>query len=351
MSEAMKVFGFVLDNSQEVLKQINQNVYNILGVNTQDEKISEFIMSELNNFDFNRVERELISNIRKIMDETLKPLENPNENNYEAIITNLINNLKSLKFQEFLLDNNFKDLSAKIVTKFPLTGITQEQFYLHFISKTEKVNEVINKYNNEVIDTLIKFSPQLVSEIQQSRSKQTSNEPEPKFANPSNPEPINPTNNGNSNFVPSDYRREERQLNNPDTPPSVSTYIGATNEDVEKLIKANEYYSLLHGIERESFMKYNGFIQTGFNIIINDYYNRSSACNTLDERLQAFAELKQIYQNFDGYITMEQSNQLREQLENMSKFLKNQQSQQLVDDISIRYNTGTREDNKSSRRM
>ena len=44
MSEAMKVFGFVLDNSQEVLKQINQNVYNILGVNTQDEKLSEFIM-------------------------------------------------------------------------------------------------------------------------------------------------------------------------------------------------------------------------------------------------------------------------------------------------------------------
>ena len=345
MSEATKVFGFVMDNSEQILKEINQNMFNTLGINTQDEKLKEFIMSELNNFDFNRIERQLINNIKQTINNALKPLENPNESNYDAITNNLVNNLETLKVQEFLLDNNFKDLSSKISSKFPLTSITQEQFYSHFVSKTEKINEMIKKYNNDIIDTLIKFSPQLISEIQQSRTKQ-----KPSPINPSNPEPTNPTNDGNPNPVPNDYRRDEHKPNVPNTPPPMETYIGATKEDVEKLIKANEYYSLLHGIQKESFRKYNGFIQTGFNIIINEYYNRASACNTLDERLKAFTELKEIYEKFDGYITMEQSHQLQEQIENMSKFLQKQQSQQLIDDIGIRYNE-TREETKSSRHM
>ena len=339
MSEAMKVFGLVLDNSQNISKQINQNVFNLLGINTQDEKLNEYIIAELSNLDFNRVEGNLINNIRQVIDNALKPLENPNENNYEAINNNLMNNLKSLKTQNLNLENDFRELSSKIASKFPLTGITQEQFYSHFISKTEKINEMIQKSNAEIIDTLIRFSPQLIDELQQSRNKQTSNVPEP----------TNPTNEGNPNPIPNDYNR--RDENKPNTPPPVSTYIGATNEDVEKLIRANEYYSLLHGIDRESFMKYNGFIQTGYSIIINNYLSKASTCNTLEERLQAFNELKEIYNNFNGYITMEQSNQLREQIENMSKFLQSQQSQQTVDDIGIRYNSERKEETRSSRRM
>lgn len=333
MSEAMKVFELVLDNSQNLSKEINQNVYKILGVNTQDKHLNEFIMAELDSFDYNIVENQLINRIKETINDALKPLENPNENNYEAITSNLMNNLKLLKIQDFRLDNNFRDLSAKLASKFPLSGITQEQFYSHFMSKSEKINEMINQSNSLVIDTLIKFSSQLVSELQQSRNGQSVN----------NSEPINP------NPVSSDYNRKDE--NKPNTPPPVSTYIGATNEDIEKLIKSNEYYSLLHGIDRESFMKYNGFIQTGFSLITSDYYNRAVSFKTLEERLQALKELKQIHENFNGYITMEQSNQLRETIEKMTNYLQKQQSQHLVDDIGIRYNSARKDETRSSRRM
>lgn len=347
MNEAMKVFGFVLDNSQDILKQVNQNVYNILGINTQDERLREFVMVELNNFDFNGIERKLIDSIKQVVDSSLKPLENPNENNYETITNNLINNLKSLKLQDYKLEDNFKDLSSRMASKFPMTGINQEQFYTHFMSKTEKINEMIQEYNNEVIDTLIRFSPQFIDEIKQSRIKQTTNNPEP--VNPSNPS----DNGNNPETVPSDYRRDDNrpQVPNEPTTPDISTYVGATNEQVEMLIESNQYYSLLHGIDRETVMKYNNFIQTGFSLIVNDYYNRASSCTTLDEKLQAFAELKEIYQNFVGYISMDQSNQLREQIENMSNYLQKQQSKQNIDDIGIRYNTENREENKRGRHM
>lgn len=125
----------------------------------------------------------------------------------------------------------------------------------------------------------------------------------------------------------------------PDNPsPSVSTYIGATNEDVQKLIRANKYYSLLHGINRESFMQYNGFIQTGFRLIASDYYSRAATCRTLEERLKALQELKEIYDNFNGYITMEQSDHLRALIEDLTNYLQQKQSQQMIDDIGIRYN-------------
>lgn len=339
MNEAMEFFRFIVDNSQEMSKQVLLNVYNV--VKTKDEKFNEYIMEELNSFDFNIVERELINNIVSVINNSLKPLENSNENNYEAIKNNLMSNLRSLKLQDYRLENNFSDLSKKMVVKFRLPENYIEEFNSFFMSRNELIKETIQKTNNNVIETLIKLSPQLVDELQLSRSKQTSNIPEP----------TNPTNDGNpnSNPIPNDYNK--RDENKPNNPSPVSTYIGATNEDVEKLIKSNEYYSLLHGIDRESFMKYNNFIQTGFNLITSDYYSRASSCNTLEERLQALSELKEIYNNFNGYVTMEQSNQLRETIENMTNYLQKLQSQQLVDDIGIRYNSEKKEETRNNRRM
>lgn len=65
MSESMKAFSFVMDNSQEISKQIVQNVFNLLEVKTQDEKLNEFIIAELNNFDFNRCENILINSVKQ----------------------------------------------------------------------------------------------------------------------------------------------------------------------------------------------------------------------------------------------------------------------------------------------
>lgn len=263
-----------------------------------------------------------------------------------------------LKLQDYKLENNFNDLSRKMTTKFSLPENFIGEFYSYFMSKSELIKETIQKINNNVIETLIKYSPNLIDEIEQSRNKAKNSS-------------ISSTSNVVQNRQ-SDVQQDlselaknidkkieevnnqmmhdlEPRINNETKPegptsPSASTYIGATNEDVEKLIRSNEYYSLLHGINRESFMQYNGFIQTGFSLITNDYYNRAASCNTLEERLKSLAELKEIYDNFNGYITMEQSNQLRETIENMNNYLQQEQTKQINDDIGIRYNgDGSRE--------
>lgn len=329
MGEAMEFFKFILDNQQEMQKQVMQDVFNI--IKTKDEKFNEYIMEELSHFDFSMVERDLISNIVSVIDSSLKPLDNTNESNYEDIKNNLINNLKILKLQDYKLENNFNDLSRKMTTKFSLPENFIGEFYSYFMSKSELIKETIQKINNNVIETLIKYSPNLIDEIEQSRNKAKN---------------IDKKNEKVNNQMIDDLEPRINNETKPEGPtsPSVSTYIGATNEDVEKLIRANEYYSLLHGINRESFMRYNGFIQTGFNLITNDYYNRAASCNTLEERLKSLAELKEIYDNFNGYITMEQSNQLRETIENMNNYLQQEQTKQINGNIGIRYNgDGSRE--------
>lgn len=234
------------------------------------------------------------------------------------------------------------------------------------MSKAEIINNMINNYNNEVIDTLIKFSPQFIDEIKQSRSisnnstneisQNSQSEVQKTLSDLTNSidkkiEEVNSQNDYNQMMSNLELRERKEPMPAGPKTPSASTYVGATNEDVEKLIKSNEYYSLLHGINRESFMQYNSFIQTGFNLITSDYYNRAASCNTLEERLNALQELKEIYDNFNGYITMEQSNQLRETIENMSKYLQKEQSQQMIDDIGIRYNGENFREVNSGRRM
>lgn len=631
MGEATKLFKFILDNQQEMQKQVIQNVYNL--IKTEDEKFNECIMEELSSFDFTLVERELINNIVSTIEDTLNFLNNPNESDYEAIKNNLMNNLELLKMQDYRLEDNFKDLSKKIVSRLRLPENMIEEVRSYFIKKIDKINETIQKTNNNVIETLIKHSPQLIDELQQSRSKQVSSdatqinqsthisqssiqqpmqkseqqvlnshqvkqalsdqekrtkddlvqeiinamnkagemswgdinfderinrinnmrnrlynksiddlqtllstyqnekkeevpiqltqevdmvddfqqsvtEQEGNNLSMENPNRVNlhlndkdkpidftgtlksmdeevnmliqnhDTNglkefakkhgidvsnleqnteldstlensksftqkNDTNNFLYSQilssraeqiaklvrnivsqnnlklesqkinklYRalikisqhsellinKYENKLDNsnkniydeilineieelneflsvygidlnsleleetkgiepddpkPDSPsPSVSTYIGATNEDVEKLIRANQYYSLLHGIDRESFMKYNGFIQTGFSLIIDEYYKKSALCNSIDEKLQALSELKEIYDHFYGYIYIEQSNQLRETIENMTNYIQKEQSQQMIDDIGIRYNSESSREVNSGRHM
>lgn len=133
----------------------------------------------------------------------------------------------------------------------------------------------------------------------------------------------------------------------PKTPNPVETYVGATNEDVEKLIKQNKYYRLLQSIKKEDVMKYNGFIYTGYSLLVNDWYARAIACKTYEEQRNAYFELYEIYQNFRDYISLEKSNELREQLDIIEKYLRQQASTSLED--GIRYN-GSRNDRNQGQR-
>lgn len=133
----------------------------------------------------------------------------------------------------------------------------------------------------------------------------------------------------------------------PKTPNPVETYVGATNEDVEKLIKQNKYYRLLQSIKKEDVMKYNSFIYTGYSLLVNDWYARTIACKTYEEQRNAYFELYEIYQNFRDYISLEKSNELREQLDIIEKYLRQQASTSLED--GIRYN-GSRNDRNQEQR-
>lgn len=136
----------------------------------------------------------------------------------------------------------------------------------------------------------------------------------------------------------SNLTNEEKRPNKsePKSPDPVETYIGATNEDVEKLIKQNKYYQLLQSIKKEDVMKYNGFIYTGYSILVDDWYARANVCKTYEEQRNAYFELYEIYQNFRDYISLEKSNELREQLDKIEKYLR-KHAPTLSED-GVRYN-------------
>ena len=140
--------------------------------------------------------------------------------------------------------------------------------------------------------------------------------------------------------------RKPIEPSSPKTPDPVSTYVGATNVEIEELIKQNKYFSLLHGIKKEDIMKYNGFINTGCSILLDNWYEKAVTCKTYQERHDAYFELYKIYQNFRDYISMERSEQIRKQLDDIETYL-NQHAKKNTD-IGIRYNGNSGELRSSS---
>lgn len=153
-------------------------------------------------------------------------------------------------------------------------------------------------------------------------------------------------------FLITDNMRKNNDFKTPDTPPpSINTYVGASTEEIRTLISQKKYFPMLQAIGKEDIVTYSNFINIGYQMMINDFYERVRSCKTYDEQHDAYFELYDIYQNFRDYISVESSIQLKEQLESMLNFL--QQKQTSVDIVGVRYNTSTREVNesKSSMRM
>lgn len=142
--------------------------------------------------------------------------------------------------------------------------------------------------------------------------------------------------------------RKPIEPSSPKTPDPVSTYVGATNVEIEELIKQNKYFSLLHGIKKEDIMKYSGFINTGCSILLDNWYEKAASCKTYQERHDAYFELYKIYQSFRDYISMERSEQIRKQLDSIETYL-NQHAKKNTD-IGIRYNGNSGEQRSSSAR-
>ena len=142
-NDGIKVMTFILDNQDNISKEIRNEVYNLLGINTKSEQLTEFVQECLEKFAFNIVENQFLEQIRNIiLDEINKndsKLRNNESVNYDEFVSNMIEKLRQVKLGNISLDDDLKALADEIVNKFPQINVSRDQFYSHFSSKKNKL--------------------------------------------------------------------------------------------------------------------------------------------------------------------------------------------------------------------
>lgn len=435
-NDVIKIISKLLDDSNDRIVEIRNDVFNSLGVNIQSEKIVDFVKECLEKFDFNIAEQNFFNQVKNIV---LEEINDKNiKNDKTSFINSLVERLRQIKVPNISIDDNLLQLANQITSRFPEINISREQFYSHFISKKEQIIGIINQHNLNVINTIIKLTPQLANELENQlmnnsinlnetinaqTSHQTISTPKPtnnnsdftiekflsrctekvnemnlmfqntldgkseiakglrelkKFTSSLNDKSLvqeildryvklNEITQGvvydniifeNVPMLKDIYNKYQETLtvknvkkeaapNKPDTP-NTNAYVGMSENEIRKLINQKKYYSILQGISKEEMSKYDSFINTGYRIIINNFLTSANECKTYEEKHNAYFELYEIYQNFRDYISLETSNQLKEQLDSMYNYL--QQQAQINEDIGIRYNSSKVESSNSSMR-
>lgn len=369
-NNAMNAFGMVLDNSSELEKEVRSNIIRLLGINSKDDHLTEYIQECVSHFNVNNMEHSYIESIRKVIDEELSKIQQQKKESgsvdYSLISQSLTNRLRQLQSQDFSLDDDLKNLATQIPNKFPLCGITQEQFLTHFNSKKEAVMQMIKSYNNSITDTLIKLAPQLMEEFKQLENQNTNNVIDPTPASPTKPSspktPSSPTsaaipletsnqNKGNNdihimatnanslsellnvkatieklkvsnpnneqldielmnviNKIVNLTAGERKNIDQPDgpTPLNSSAEIGNSNESMRQLIDSGSYFSVLQGISNNNINKYRAFINDGFRVIFSRWQVAAENAKNNEQRRISFEQLKEIYENFKDYLQSEQ---------------------------------------------
>lgn len=385
-SNAMNAFGMVLDNSSELEKEIRAKLIELLGINSKDEHLTEYIQECVSHFNISNIEHNYIENIRKVIDEELSKIQQQkNENgivDYSLISQNLTNRLRQLQSQDINLDDDLKYLATQIPNRFPLCGITQEQFLSHFNSKKETIAQMIKSYNNSITDTLIKLAPQLMEEFKQLENQNSNKEIYSTPDNPTRPSspktPSSPTsasissevsnqNKGNNdihimvanatslsellnvkvtieklkssnpdnqqldielmnviNKIVNLTAGERKDINLPDGPAplSASAEIGNSNESMRQLIDSGNYFSVLQGISNNNINKYRTFINDGFRVIFSRWQVAAENAKNNEQRRATFEQLKEIYNNFKDYLQSEQDtiNMLESTISEMTNY-------------------------------
>ena len=435
-NDVIKIISKLLDDSNDRIVEIRNDVFNSLGINIQSEKIVDFVKECLEKFDFNIAEQNFFNQVKNIV---LEEINDKNiKNDKTSFINSLVERLRQIKVPNISIDDNLLQLANQITSRFPEINISREQFYSHFISKKEQIIGIINQHNQNVIDTIIKLTPQLANELENQLMNnsinlnetinaqtihQTISTPKPtnnnsdftiekflsrctekvnemnlmfqntldgkseiakglrelkKFTSSLNDKSLvqeildryvklNEITQGvvydniifeNVPMLKDIYNKYQETLtvqnvkkaaapNKPDTP-NTNAYVGMSENEIRELINQKKYYSILQGISKEEMSKYDSFINTGYRIIINNFLTSANECKTYEEKHNAYFELYEIYQNFRDYISLEASNQLKEQLDSMYNYL--QQQAQINEDIGIRYNSSKVESSNSSMR-
>ncbi len=368
-NNAMNAFGMVLDNSSELEKEIRNNIIGLLGVNSQDDHLTEYIQECVSHFNVNNIEHNYIESIRKVIDEELSKIQQQRKESgsvdYSLISQSLTNRLRQLQAQDFTLDDDLKDLATQIPNKFPLCGITQEQFLSHFNSKKEAIIQMIKSYNNSITNTLIKLTPQLMEEFKELENQNSDNLINPIPDNPTRPSSPNTPSSPASDAIPLENSNQNKQnsdihimaanaknlnellnvkatieklkvsdpnnqqldielmnvinkivnltavgrkdINQPDGPAplNASAEIGNSNESMRELIDSGSYFSILQSISNNNINKYRAFINDGFRVIFSRWQVAAENAKNNEQRRALFEQLKEIYENFKDYLQSE----------------------------------------------
>lgn len=180
-NEASKVFERILDNSSDIVVEIRNEVYKLLGINSQNQQLTEYVQECLEKFAFNVVEKQFLEQIRSVVIDEINKNDSKLRNNesvdYNLFTSSIIEKLRQVKLGNISLDDDLKALADEIVDRYPQINVSRDQFYSHFSSKKEQITNMINKYNQDIVETLIKFTPQLSSEL--SNQAKTNQSPDP----------------------------------------------------------------------------------------------------------------------------------------------------------------------------
>lgn len=135
---------------------------------------------------------------------------------------------------------------------------------------------------------------------------------------------------------------EKRKNPNPEPTPSIDTAIGKSKYDVEYLVKSNNFYGILQGIKSTDLEKYKDFIMLGFNTMMNKWQQQAELCNTFIEREKTYQDFAELYENFKDYLPIEIGSMLKQNLEEMKKYMEQQKAKN-AKIVGIRYNTAKQE--------
>lgn len=96
---------------------------------------------------------------------------------------------------------------------------------------------------------------------------------------------------------------KENEPINPSSPDPKenSAAVGNNHDDVVDLINNNQYFEVLHGIPTKLKLKYEKFINDGFNHFVNNWKQRLTDANE-DELVELYSEMQETIDNFGSYI-------------------------------------------------
>ena len=63
-NEIIKRINIILDDTNNIITEIRNNIFDSLGINTQYEKMIEFIKENLEKFNFNNIENNFLNKLK-----------------------------------------------------------------------------------------------------------------------------------------------------------------------------------------------------------------------------------------------------------------------------------------------